>query len=473
VEFQTLGPLTVQRNGQDVAVTSAKLRTVLACLLIHARRLVTTDRLIDELWGEHPPASATNTLQTYVSQLRQLLEPDRRAGAEPRLLRTVPGGYLLDVEPQSVDHVRFEDALRDGRAAVEADEPEKAAERLCDGLSLWRGPALANVEGRTAELESARLDDLRLDALELRIEADLTCGRHQEVVCELDRLVREHPWRERLTGLLMVALYRCGRQAEALARYREVRDRLVTELAIDPGPELRELERRILQQDRGLNRHATDSAAGRQDGSPQRPADPAEPTGPAPSQAAAPRDRRWRAVVFAVCGLVIVAALASVAGGLWPDRGRDRASSVATRRDGVFNEFDLAVHPGIGYDLDIPPGRPADWHSTNNPRSPDYDFLDLYRTSSQAPEAENQISGVDLRNTNEFNVIHHVADTDPPTVCGGLPRQGGGNVKMHDLHQGAKVCLHTHENRWVMITVTRMPADRAALLFVHVTVLTS
>jgi DNA-binding SARP family transcriptional activator len=467
VQFRILGPLTVERAGQDLEVRSAKLRAVLAYLLTHSRRLVTADALIDELWGGNPPPSATNTLQTYISQLRHLLEPDRPAGTEPCVLRTVPGGYMLAVEPHTLDHIRFEDALRDGRAALEADEPEKAAERLRDGLALWRGPALANVGGSAAELESARLDELRLVAFELRIEADLACGRHDGVVAELEQLVREHPWRERFVGQLMLALYRCGRQAEALARYRGARDGLVAELGINPGAALQALERRMLQQDPGLELSRPDQSAA--------PGAATEPPGDSPTTgtAAAGRRQSGRGAVLAGCAVAVLIVLVGLIGGLWPRRDAGPAASGAAPASEVYNEFDLAVHPGIGYDLDVPPGRPADWHATNNPRSPDYDFLDFYRTSSGAPDAENQISGVDLRNTNQFNAIHKIADTDPPAVCHRLPQQGGGNVKLRDLHAGAKVCLRTHADRWAMITVSRMPADRAELLLLHVTVLTS
>jgi hypothetical protein len=180
-------------------------------------------------------------------------------------------------------------------------------------------------------------------------------------------------------------------------------------------------------------------------------------------------DRPRRRPLYAALVVCLAAAATLVGLGVaWNSRrgGSGQGAGVA-----VFNEFGLAVHPGTGYDLDIPPGRPADWHATNNVRSPDYDFLDLYRTSERVPEAENQISGVDLRNTNDFNAIHLVGETDPPSVCTGLPQRGGGNVKMRDLRAGARVCLRTHDGRWAMIVIRRVPADRAALLFVQVTVL--
>jgi DNA-binding SARP family transcriptional activator len=442
-------------------VTSPKLRAVLAHLVIHAREPVTVDALVYEVWQDRPPRSATNTLQTYISHLRQLLGPDVGSA----VVRTLPGGYQLDVEPHTIDQVRFEDAVRDGRVALDAGDPEKAGERLRDSLALWRGPALANVDSPGARAEAARLAELRLEALQARIEADLACGRHGEVVGELDGLVRQYPWREAFVGQLMVALYRCGRQADALARYRDTHARLAAELGIVPGQELQDLQRRILRHDRDLAVPARGPAStgGRAEAADEGPGNDA------PETVGSDRPhRRPLYAVFAVC-LAIAATLVGL-GGAWISRrgGSDQAPGVA-----IFNEFDLAVHPGIGYDLDIPPGRPADWHATNNSRSPDYDFLDLYRTSERVPEGENQISGVDLRNTNDFNAIHLVSDTDPPPVCTGLPQRGGGNVKMRDLRVGARVCLHTHDGRWAMIVIRRMPADRAALLFVQVTVLSA
>jgi DNA-binding SARP family transcriptional activator len=447
MELLVLGPLTVRRDGQDLPVSSPKLRAALAYLVVHARELVTAEALIDAVWDERPPASATNTLQTYISQLRHLLEPDHEPGAAWRALRTLPGGYQLRAEPERIDHVRFEEALRDGRGALQAADPAKAADLLRDGLGLWRGSAYANVDGAAVRSEAARLDELRLVALQLRLDADLECGRHAEIVGELDRLVREEPWREPFIGQLMLALYRCGRQADALACYREARRRHADELAIDPSLELQELERRILRQDPGLTL-------------------PAPPAPPEPAAGHGHRRRRWPTVVAGLATAAVLAVLFTL--------GRaDDNPSPAARPVRVFNEFDLAVHPGLGYDLDIPPGRPADWHATNDPRSPDYDFLDLYRTSAKALATQNQISGVDLHNTNDYNAIHLVADTDSPSACTGLPQQGGGNVKMRALHARARVCLRTRENRWAMLAVTRPPADREAVLLLHVTVLTS
>jgi len=419
---------------------------VLAYLVANCGQLVAPEALGAQVWPGGPPASAVNTLQTYVSQLRRLLEPDRSPGDRPRVLRTVPGGYVLDLLPDQVDSRRFEEAVRKGRAALEEREHDKAADLLHAALGWWRGPAYGNVPGDNAAREAARLEQCRLVATELRIDADLALGRHAEVVGELEDLVRANPFREEPVAQLMLALYRCRRQADALGVYRAARARLVGELGVEPGPELHEMERRILQQDPELEIG----------GGPPAVSWPAV----APSEPRAARRQPWR--WFGALGVlsIAVAVALSVSGG-------DAPEPPAAGR--VFSEFDVAVRPGIGYDLDVPAGRPSDWHATNNPRSPDYDHLDLYRTSPDAPH--DQLSGVDLTNTNAYNAVHAVNRGDQPDVCRGLPRQGGGNVRLAGLSAGAKVCLRTHAGRWALLTVTRMPESRQSVLPLHVTVL--
>jgi DNA-binding SARP family transcriptional activator len=210
-------------------------------LLLRANEPVSSDRLVDELWGEDPPRTATTSLQNAVSQLRKLLGPG--------VLHTRPGGYVLEVGDAQLDLARFEQLVRDARAA----EPEERANTLRTALALWRGAPLADCEFELfAQGEIQRLEEVRLNTLEERVEADLELGRHAEVAGELDALVRKHPLRERLRGLLMLALYRSGRQADALAAYHEARRTLVQELGIEPGPELQELYGSILRQERSL-----------------------------------------------------------------------------------------------------------------------------------------------------------------------------------------------------------------------------
>ena len=250
IEFRLLGPLEVLRDGGPLKVVAPRQRSLLAILLAHANELVSADRLADQLWEGRPPPTATTALQVHVSRLRKILETD---AGDPRVVVTRDPGYLVRATAEQLDTLRFEQLLAKGRRTlVEGDAPQAAAV-LGQALGLWRGPAL----GELAELPfatgwAARLEQLRLAAVEERIEAHLACGRHADVVDELERLVAAEPLRERLWAQLMVALYRSGRQAEALRAYGRLRAVLAEELGIDPGPELRRLEEAILRQDVAL-----------------------------------------------------------------------------------------------------------------------------------------------------------------------------------------------------------------------------
>jgi predicted ATPase/DNA-binding SARP family transcriptional activator len=231
MEFRILGPLEVLDNGRIVDVGAAKQRALLAVLLLNANRVVSTDSLIEALWGERPPATAQKALQVYVSQLRKAVGRDR-------ILTRTPG-YELGVEPGELDLERVETLVADGR--------------LEQALAVWRGTPLAEFAYEPfAQAEIARLEELRLTCLEQRIEGDLTDGRHAALVGELEALVREHPLRERLRAQLMLALYRSGRQAEALDAYQAGRTLLSDELGLEPGADLKELQRAILEHDPGL-----------------------------------------------------------------------------------------------------------------------------------------------------------------------------------------------------------------------------
>jgi DNA-binding SARP family transcriptional activator len=241
MDFRLLGPLEVSESDRPLALGGVKQRSVLAILLMHANELVTTDQLIDQIWGGSPPATATKSVQVYVSRLRKALGAER--------VRTHPVGYVLYVEPEELDVARFE------QLAAEASRiaPHGAARKLREALALWRGPALADLayEG-FAQPEVARLEEMRLAALEQRIDADLAVGRHAELVGELEALVTRHPLRERLRGQLMLALYRSARQAEALDAYRAARNELSEELGLEPSEQLKQLEQAILRQDAAL-----------------------------------------------------------------------------------------------------------------------------------------------------------------------------------------------------------------------------
>jgi len=262
MDFRILGPLEVLDDGQQVVLGGSRQRALLALLVIHANETLATERLIDELWGERPPATAAKTLQVHISRLRKTLGTTR-TGPESVMLVTREPGYELRVDPESIDSHRFERLITDGRRALVARHPERAVSLLGEALSLWRGPPLAEFAyERFASGEAGRLDELRVGAVEELIEAKLALGRHAEVVGELEQLIREHPYRERLRSQLMLAFYRCDRQADALQAYQDARGTLVEELGIEPGQRLRELERAILAQDPDLSipDHAEDAA---------------------------------------------------------------------------------------------------------------------------------------------------------------------------------------------------------------------
>ena len=242
MDFRLLGPLEVAEHDRSVVLGGVKQRALLAVLLLHANDVVSTEQLVDEVWGESPPATVAKSIQVYVSRLRKQL-------GEGRLVTRAPG-YLLRVDPSELDVACFE------RLAAEAEDaqPKVAGDKLRRALALWRGPPLADLAYEPfARAEIARLEELRAAALEQRIEADLALGRHSQLVGELEGLVTEHPLRERLRGQLMLCLYRCGRQAEALESYQAARRVLVEELGIEPGRQLRELHQAILRQDPGLD----------------------------------------------------------------------------------------------------------------------------------------------------------------------------------------------------------------------------
>jgi DNA-binding SARP family transcriptional activator len=256
MEFRILGPLEVWDGGAEVVLGGRKPRALLALLLLHPNEVVSADRLIDELWGEHPSERAAAALRVNVSRLRKALAQDVLATRSP--------GYVIRVEPDDFDLDRFERLVDEARGLLARDLPADAAERLREALSLWRGPALADFAYESfAQTAITRLEEIRLAAVELRIDADLALGRHDELVGELEALVAEQPLRERLRGHLMTALYRSGRQAEALDAYKDARRALVDELGIEPSAALQELEREILRQDPALNLPATvDAPAG-------------------------------------------------------------------------------------------------------------------------------------------------------------------------------------------------------------------
>jgi DNA-binding SARP family transcriptional activator len=247
MDFFILGPLEVLDDGRKVALGGKKQRALLALLLLHANETLSTDRLIDELWGEQAPAGAAKTVQMHISRLRKsLATSDGSAGP----LVTRDRGYELALDPERLDSHRFERLVGEGRSELDDDRPDRAASVLERALSLWRGAPLAELAYEPfARREIDRLDELRIAAQELLIDAKLALGRHAEVVGQLEGLIAQHPYRERLRVQLMLALYRSDRQADALQAYQQARSTLVEELGIEPGQRLRELEQAILAQD--------------------------------------------------------------------------------------------------------------------------------------------------------------------------------------------------------------------------------
>jgi DNA-binding SARP family transcriptional activator len=248
MDFGILGPLEVSEEGRVLPLGGTKQRALLALLLLNANQVVSSDRLIDELWGDEPPESGTAALQVRISKLRRALGAGREA------IVTRAPGYVIHVGSDQLDLQRFERLVSEADRDLQGGDPAQASSKLGEALSLWRGAPLADLAYESfVQVAIARLEELRLVAHELRIEADLALGHHHELGGELEALVAGHPLREGLCRQLMLALYRSGRQAEALKAYQEMRRTLVGQLGIEPGPRLQDLERSILRQDRSLD----------------------------------------------------------------------------------------------------------------------------------------------------------------------------------------------------------------------------
>jgi DNA-binding SARP family transcriptional activator len=244
VDFRLLGPLEVRAGDGPVPIGGPKQRTLLALLLLQPNRVVTVDRLTDALWGSEPPATARNTLQTYVRHLRRALGAER--------IEHRSSGYVLVTDPSDVDVVRFESLVERAHRLTSTD-PARATVVFREAIGLWRGPALDDLaEQPSLRPEIARFEESRLVAIEELIATELTLGRDRELVPELETLVHRNPFRERLWGQLMIALYRSGRQGDALAVYQRARTVLLEELGIDPSPELKRVEQQVLTQDAEL-----------------------------------------------------------------------------------------------------------------------------------------------------------------------------------------------------------------------------
>jgi DNA-binding SARP family transcriptional activator len=247
--FRILGPLEVESDGRPLRLDGRGQRIILCALLTVAGDVASVDRLIDWLWSRHPPRSAPAVVQAHISRLRRVLEPDRTPWSAASVLVRRSPGYLLRITPDQLDATHFARLTAEGRAALEHGDPGKASATLHRALALWRGRALADAAYvEAAQDDIARLEALRLSANVTRIDADLELGRHVALVPELEGLVRAHPLDERLCGQLMIALWRCGRQADSLSVYERVRAALAAELDIAPSPASQWLQAAILSQ---------------------------------------------------------------------------------------------------------------------------------------------------------------------------------------------------------------------------------
>ncbi|MDP9388617.1 MAG: AAA family ATPase, partial [Actinomycetota bacterium] len=372
-EVRVLGPLAVLVDGEPVDLTSRKQRALVALLALRAGQVLSVDRLVDDLWGERPPATARHALQVHVSNLRKLLGPDTVVTERP--------GYVLRVPSSSCDANHFEALTRAGRRALHGGNVREASSTLSDALTLWRGPALADLLFEPfAPQEATRLEELRLAATEDRLVADLELGRHAELMGELEVLVARHPLRERLWGLLMLAAYRCGRQVEALRAYRTLRDRLRDELGLDPGPELKQLEAAVLRQEPGLA--APPVAEGRPEGGERTKAESI-------ATASGPGSESRRVATVLVAGLV---GFDAVARALDPEDLRTLLDRCMSRLAMVVVRYGGTVDSVVGGELMAVFGAPV--AHEDDPERAVRAALDLQRAVRDHPD---EFAGLELR----------------------------------------------------------------------------
>jgi pentatricopeptide repeat protein len=296
MECRVLGPLDVRVGDEPIALGGGKQRAVLAVLLLRAGEVVPVERLVDEVWGDDPPPSAAHTLESYVSRIRQLFN-----GYGPRLVRKGVG-YALELGDATLDARRFVELQEQASLAAAMDEPGDVIDLTAGALAMWRGPALADVALASAgRAEADRLEELRLRTYELRFDAELALGRHEQAIGEVQKLVAQNPYRERFVAQLMLALYRAGRHAEALDVYEQMRRRLDDDLGLQPSTDLQQLSGQIVRQDPALRqREVTQST---------RPA-------------AVMTSRARRLTELVVVGAVVAAVMAFTASGSTPQLPR-------------------------------------------------------------------------------------------------------------------------------------------------------
>ena len=394
MEFRILGPLEVVDQGANAKLGGSKQRSLLALLLLNPNRPISRDRLIDELWGDRPPDTAATAIQVHVSQLRKALGRD--------VIVTQTPGYMVRVRDGELDLERFERSVAEAQSAP----PEEASVLLREALGLWRGTPLAELDVPFARAAGARLDEQRLAALEQRVDADLALGRHAQLVPELETLVREHPLREHLPGQLMLALYRSGRQAEALDVYRSGRRLLDEELGLEPDDELQRLERAILKHDPSLDSPVV--AASRRTSVAQRRAAASRIEEPVPPDSVAAIDPQLSRVVGHVHVGRRPAALAIGHGSVW----------VANADDGTVSRIDpdrreVVRTIGIGAPaIDLAVTSDAVWVANGSDGT----------VSRIDPSADAVVETIDLRGSSElvWNPTYAVdADDDSVWIAAG------------------------------------------------------
>jgi DNA-binding SARP family transcriptional activator len=387
LEFRILGPLAVVQNGAPLELGPPRQRALLALLLLHAGEALSSERIVDELWAGDPPSTARHSVQVYVANLRKVIEAGGHRGASPEVIVSRAGGYGVVLGDHVFDAEEFDRLVADGQQRVTSGDVEGGSAALRDALDLWRGPPLADFANEEfAVRRAARLDEARLAAIEAAIDADLDLGRHAALVPELEQLVRTYPLRERMWGQLMVALYRCGRQSDALRAYQRVRDTLRDELGLEPSAELRRLESKVLEQSPTLDlpgTEAEDVAPSPDEDRHHRVAEPAE----------RPGRRRTPILVGGgvVAVIVLIAAIALV-------EGRRTSSSHALPSVGYTPRF-VATRCPATFAKAVPNGTCGDLIVPEDRTHPDRRWIHLHVTRSPARVAHPaQDVAVDLDN---------------------------------------------------------------------------
>ncbi|MBT0773641.1 AfsR/SARP family transcriptional regulator [Kineosporia sp. J2-2] len=463
VQIAILGPLRVGHAGAWQPVTAPMERHLLALLVARDGQLATDDWLISYLWRDRAPRQATNTLQTYVSHLRPLLEPGHAPGTPWTVLRRESSGYLLTAG--NIDGRTFTSLTDSGISHLRSGSPESAERDLHAALRLWRDDeAFADVIApEPVRRMTDQLNAQRLRAFTAWFQLRIDSGRADTVLDALREQHTRHPYDEDLTRLRMLALHRCDRSAEALRIYAESARALREELGADPGRPLREAHAQVLAAtaqgaDAVVVHQPVVALAMNQPALPDPAIQPALQPGPATNHQSF-QGRRWALTASAA---VVVALTAVLLIRTHHAPGAPGDLSGATAGD-VHSEFDLELQPGVLHDLDVPPGT-----STVLPfgQGPQAARGDLYRPKGGTDQVQGAPSA-----QGAFNQFDLVSEHSTATGCRALLPKAGGNVATAKLRAGSRMCVRTHEGRWALLVVTELPPARLASLYLHVVVL--